>query len=279
MQWPYGHPVADHWVTSARSSFPSYLQEKDGLFCIGSLAGVTSGTAWGGERCCGCPAGQCPGLSMPNKVQRPRPWCSRKKTKCRRMKGLRRGKSRISGPAERLCKRKQWPTALAPCSSLWTCLLPMCVFGRVQFVRLNTSRFVSTLLLQGCNLSTFDGLHFLPWPAEALSRRDRPCRIAFGQEICASHAYDMMPCFFIIARVEDEDAQKALFLRYAQHMESLGIELTHGYCDCFCFKVSKRLRSFRTASQVWSFTGAQVCWPNRARWFLCIGVGDGFSVF
>ena len=188
------------------------------------------------------------------------------------------GKSRISGPAERLCKRKQWPTALAPCSSLWTCLLPMCVFGRVQFVRLNTSRFVPTLLLQGCNLSTFDGLHFLPWPAEALSRRDRPCRIVFGQEICASHAYDMMPCFFIIARVEDQDAQKALFLRYAQHMESLGVELTHGYCDCFCFKVSKRLRSFRAASQVWSFTGAQVCWPNRARWFLCIGVGDGFSV-
>ena len=46
----------------------------------------------------------------------------------------------------------------------------------------------------------------------------------------------MMPVFFILARSEDQDGQKALFLKYAEAVQSFGVELTHGYCDCFCFQ-------------------------------------------
>lgn len=46
----------------------------------------------------------------------------------------------------------------------------------------------------------------------------------------------MMPVFFILARSEDQDGQKALFLKYAEAVQSFGVELTHGYCDCFYFQ-------------------------------------------
>lgn len=46
----------------------------------------------------------------------------------------------------------------------------------------------------------------------------------------------MMPSMFMLTRSEDQDGQKALFLKYAETMKSFGVVLKHGYLDCFCME-------------------------------------------
>ena len=46
----------------------------------------------------------------------------------------------------------------------------------------------------------------------------------------------MLPCFFLLSKKEDQQAQKMLFKAFATAAARNGVSLTHGFADCSCME-------------------------------------------